>query len=43
MSVAQEVFWYLGMVKLALMSPLKAPMAAAQGLVPALLAPMMVA
>jgi len=43
MGVAQEEFWYLDMAKLALLSPLQAPMTLAQGLVPALLGPMGVA
>jgi len=38
MRVAQEEYWYLDMVKLALMSPMQAPMAVAHGLVPALVA-----
>jgi len=43
MRVAQEEFWYLNRVKLALMSPLQARMAVSQGLVPAPLGPMRVA
>jgi len=43
MGVDKGEYWYLGMAKLALMSPLEAPMAVALGLVPALLGPVWVA
>jgi len=36
MGVAQEEFLYLDMAKMVLLSPLQAPIAVAQGLVPAL-------
>jgi len=42
MKLAQEEFRYQDTRKLALISPLQAPMAVAQGLVPALLGPMRV-
>jgi len=43
MRLAPEGYWYLVTMKLALMSPLQAPVAVAQDLVPALLGPMRLA